>query len=293
VVGSLGLIQQRLAQLTGGQKKLMASTIKALVLHTADDAGNVGPDFQFGWGVMNTASAVQLLAANYTNVAAAGPLQNPHIKELILTNGTYQDITVSLGSAGPLKVTLAHSDPGGYYNTSAVLDRTNHMLVNRLHLKVISGGTEYLPYKLDPANPSAPAGYGFNLVDNVQQVLTNLSAGTYTVRVSHSDTLRASPGGPTTNQPASLIITGNAVVAKPPLDIISIAQTGATNVTLSWPAYVGLKYKVQALDIVTDPATYWYDLTGATTSTSNPMAVAVGYSGAVEKRFFRVVEVED
>ncbi|MGD9109622.1 MAG: S8 family serine peptidase, partial [Phycisphaerales bacterium] len=33
---------------------MRSSTLKALILHTADDLGNPGPDYSYGWGLMNT-----------------------------------------------------------------------------------------------------------------------------------------------------------------------------------------------------------------------------------------------
>ena len=40
---------------------MKASTLKALILHTADDDGNPGPDYRYGWGIMNTQAAADLL----------------------------------------------------------------------------------------------------------------------------------------------------------------------------------------------------------------------------------------
>ncbi len=37
---------------------MKAATLKALAIHTADEAGpNEGPDYQFGWGLFNALSA--------------------------------------------------------------------------------------------------------------------------------------------------------------------------------------------------------------------------------------------
>ena len=37
---------------------MKAATLKALAIHTADETGpNPGPDYMFGWGLMNTAKA--------------------------------------------------------------------------------------------------------------------------------------------------------------------------------------------------------------------------------------------
>ena len=57
VTGSLALLQQHWNSLNPGTY-LLAATLKALVIHTADEAGtSTGPDYQFGSGLMNTRSA--------------------------------------------------------------------------------------------------------------------------------------------------------------------------------------------------------------------------------------------
>ncbi len=54
VSGSIILILNELKNLYPG-KEFLASTIKGLVINTADKAGNTwGPDYRFGWGLMNT-----------------------------------------------------------------------------------------------------------------------------------------------------------------------------------------------------------------------------------------------
>ena len=38
-----------------------AALIKAALLNTANDAGNVGPDFKYGWGIVNGLQAAKLI----------------------------------------------------------------------------------------------------------------------------------------------------------------------------------------------------------------------------------------
>jgi subtilisin family serine protease len=60
VSGSLLLIQNQYNLNTGNF--LSAAALKAVAIHTADEAGpNTGPDYQFGWGLMNTKKAVDLI----------------------------------------------------------------------------------------------------------------------------------------------------------------------------------------------------------------------------------------
>ena len=48
VAGSLNLLQQLYCDLRGTNRALLASTLKALAIHTADDCGPTGPDYSFG-----------------------------------------------------------------------------------------------------------------------------------------------------------------------------------------------------------------------------------------------------
>ncbi|MHC4719435.1 MAG: S8 family serine peptidase, partial [Planctomycetota bacterium] len=44
---------------------MRASTIKALIIHTADDLGKAGPDYKFGWGLMNAKDAADQIRDHY------------------------------------------------------------------------------------------------------------------------------------------------------------------------------------------------------------------------------------
>ncbi|MCX8526400.1 S8 family serine peptidase [Chryseobacterium formosus] len=74
------LLQQYYHSLFGSYMK--ASSLKALMLHTADDAGNAGPDAKFGWGILNAEKAAetirQMQPGGSTKLveSAANPLNN-------------------------------------------------------------------------------------------------------------------------------------------------------------------------------------------------------------------------
>ncbi|MGA1330183.1 MAG: S8 family serine peptidase [Bacteroidia bacterium] len=86
VTGTLALLQQRWteinAPLLGSPPPPMTSAqLKALVCHTALEAGLPGPDPVFGWGLLNAEGAVQVLA---------GRGDSTLVESLTLTNsGTY------------------------------------------------------------------------------------------------------------------------------------------------------------------------------------------------------------
>lgn len=181
--GSLGLIIEHQNNLHP-DTALYAATIKGLVIHTADEAGiNPGPDYSFGWGLLNTYKAVQLMSLN------AQITGSPLIKEYTINQNSTVEYNVTSNGNEPLKVTICWTDwPGN--PPLAGLNPPDIMLVNDLDLRVIGPNGTYMPWVLDPANPSKAATTGDNIRDNVEQVLINApAAGTYTIRVSYKGSL--------------------------------------------------------------------------------------------------------
>jgi len=162
-----------------------SATIKAILFNTTDEAGNPGPDYSFGWGLLNTASAVQLVQSHSTLDPGFG-----RVFQSTLSDGG-EDVLYLTGLGGPVKITLAWTDPAGTPPPGS-LDPPDAMLVNDLDLRVTGpGATTYEPWVLDPANPSTSAAIGDNFRDNAEQVyVANLPSGAYEVRVSHKSTLQ-------------------------------------------------------------------------------------------------------
>ena len=65
VMGTLLLLQQHHNNLY--QKFMKSATLKGLACHTADDAGNPGPDPVFGWGLLNAKTAANAITNNGLN----------------------------------------------------------------------------------------------------------------------------------------------------------------------------------------------------------------------------------
>jgi len=194
--GSLNLLLQQY-QASQGTTPL-SSTLKALVLHTADEAGpGPGPDYMHGWGLMNTARAALLIADQ-------GPATQ-RIAEGVLTAGAIDSLRFTHDGTGDLVFTLAWTDPAGTPPPWS-LNPPTAMLVNDLDLRVIreSDGEVFHPWILDPANPAAPATTGPNHRDNVEAVdASGAGAGIYRVEVSHTGPLLG-------DQAYSLVQTGAA-----------------------------------------------------------------------------------
>ncbi|MBE0645472.1 MAG: S8 family serine peptidase [Bacteroidetes bacterium] len=185
VAGSIGLILEHQKNLHGGTR-LRASTIKGLVLHTADEAGTApGPDYQFGWGNMNTASAVKLMSLDAANS------NSNVIREEDVKNGQPFEFQLYSPGRGPMKVTICWTDPPGP-TQPGIVDPGNRVLVNDMDLRVLSPqSTVHQPWVLDKAHPSALATFGDNIYDNVEQVyIAAPDEGMYTVRITNKGTLQ-------------------------------------------------------------------------------------------------------
>lgn len=142
----------------------LASTIKALLIHTAADQGDAGPDGIYGWGSVDIEQAVR-----FADVA--------HVEEGELAHGTSHSVEVTHEGFGELVATLVWTDPAGTPGGDA--------LMNDLDLRITGPGGPWLPLAIG-------GGTADNTVDNVEQVrIAGLEAGTYTVQVTHKGTLPA------------------------------------------------------------------------------------------------------
>lgn len=183
VAGSILLLQELHREMTG--EFMRSSSLKGLVLHTADDAGNPGPDYTYGWGLLNTESAAEILAQ---------PLRHPFVETNLNPKDTFTYSIISDGET-PVRATLCWTDPAAQVRPPALNDRTPR-LINDLDLRVIAlsgsdSGTVYRPFTLDPENPGADAQTGDNFRDNVEMIDAGiLPSGDYLVQVTHKDELQ-------------------------------------------------------------------------------------------------------
>ena len=165
---------------------MRSSMLKGLILHTADDLGNPGPDYSFGWGLMNTKAAADHIKAHYDYPSAQ------HMASGTLDAANPSDTyTFTWDGVSPIRTTLCWTDPPGPGQSG--LDVTTPVLVNDLDLRVLGPGSSptYQPYTLSLAAPSANATTGDNVVDNVEQVYVASpgTPGLYTAQVTHKGTL--------------------------------------------------------------------------------------------------------
>ncbi|SJZ75562.1 S8 family serine peptidase [Sediminibacterium ginsengisoli] len=200
--GSLLLLQEYYGKLKSGSF-LRSATLKGLAIHTAEEAGAApGPDYQYGWGLLNVekAAAVITAAVPSNNAATSAHL----LYENVLNNGGSFSIPVIASGKGELRATICWTDVKGDVEKTNVLNNTTRKLVNDLDIRITRGTRTYMPWILDPANPALVATPGDNIIDNVERIdLDSTIAGqTYTITVSHKGTLARG------SQAYSLLVSG-------------------------------------------------------------------------------------
>ncbi|MDN3584093.1 S8/S53 family peptidase [Mucilaginibacter flavus] len=218
ITGSLYLLQEYYYK-QNNSTFMRAATLKGLVCHTAFDGGNVGPDYVYGWGLLNMAKAAQAITDNGSKSL---------IKENTLNQGQSQTFNVLASGSDALIATISWTDPQGTVSPDGTINSRTPKLVNDLDIKVSDGTTTYNAWVLDPDHPSAAATTGNNIRDNVEQVyIANAVPGkAYTITVSHKGTLSSG------SQAYSLIVTGMGGTAYCSSAPLSSADSRINNVTL-------------------------------------------------------------
>lgn len=181
VSGSLALLIQQYKPTHGGNN-MLASTLKGVVIHTADEAGAAaGPDYRFGWGLMNTGAAVRLIRDDQSFPFL--------INEWAIQPGEQIIYWARSPGTGPLKATLVWTDPAGPMSANT-LDPAALRLVNDLDMRVKFNSTTFSPWVLNPASPGTAATKGDNFRDNVEQIsISSPSAGWYRLAMTHKGVL--------------------------------------------------------------------------------------------------------
>ena len=219
VTGSLYLLQEYYAEKNSGNF-MRAATLKGLACATAFDAGNPGPDYIYGWGVLNTKNAAQTITDNGTKSL---------INEKTLAQGQTQTFKVIASGNGALVATISWTDPPADTTTTGVINDRTPKLVNDLDIRISDGTKTYYPWVLDPNNPAAPATTGDNIRDNIEQVYIAgaVPGRSYTITVSHKGTLNSG------SQDFSIIVTGVGGASYCTSAPLSNADSRINNVSLS------------------------------------------------------------
>jgi hypothetical protein len=207
VTGIIGLWTQINKQLFDNAL-LNASSAKVLTIHSASEAGNVGPDPWFGWGFINAKKGAELLVGKSNGSVI--------FTDETLSSGTPNIKTVKASGSEPLKVTISWLDPKytpQYQYVTDVFNNRTSKLINDIDLRIIdtTNNTIYYPWKLNADNPMTPATKADNTVDNVEQVVidTPVPGRNYRIEILNKGTL-VNDSGTSAPQNYSIMVTGHS-----------------------------------------------------------------------------------
>lgn len=286
--GSAALVVQHCKNIYGGFPP-RSNLLKGLLIHTADECGpNPGPDYMFGWGLMNVRKACELL----TQETAPGPLQYSRTRpEESKASGVVLDRKYT-HTGGPIKVTICWTDEPATPPAWAQ-DPPTPMLKRDLDLRLIhvSSGTIYSPWVLNPASPAAAATTGDNNRDNVEQVyIASPPAGQYIVRVTNKGTY--------TGTTIYSLFTDSLQYVDGQLSSISISPTyveggnpATLTVNLDGPSYFGSTVSLSDNGTaITTPASVTVPIGAySATTTLNTLPVSSFWTGTVTATYGTVV----
>ncbi len=155
VSGHVLLLQERYAQLHNNAE-IRSDLLRALVANTAEDAGRKGPDFAYGFGILNAEHAVQALEKDWFK---EGEVEQQKVAEYT--------ITVPSG-VQKARIMLVWNDPAVWRDYTW----GQSVLVNDLDLRVTAGSQTYEPWVLNPTKGHVleEAKRGNDVRNNVEQV---------------------------------------------------------------------------------------------------------------------------
>ena len=248
VAASVLLLQQYYYLALG--RYMRAASVKGLVLHTADEAGATpGPDPQFGWGILNSKRASELID---------GIGVNSRLEENELKQGREYALTVTAKEGETLSVSISWTDPASADKVQGTVNDSTKVLVNDLDVRVIKDGETYFPWRLSLSDLRGGAKQGDNLVDPYERIDIPNASGEYTILVSHKGVLT------NVSQAYSLIVSGVAetgcMTTAP--EAAAVDEVDVHEALLSWnpvsDAFYEVRYKQTDADtwestLVSDP----------------------------------------
>ncbi|WP_417443381.1 S8 family serine peptidase [Joostella sp.] len=232
VTGALLLLQQYYRETHG--TFMRAATLKGLTLHTADEAGNFpGPDYKFGWGIINTRKAAQ-------TISKAG-FESEIIEESLNDGQTYS-FTVDAEEGQTLMASISWTDLPNPVKNEGDLNDDSAVLVNDLDVVITKDGEDavYYPWKLSVATANAGAQQGINNVDPFEKIEIPNASGTYTITITHKGKLANN------KQDFSVVLTGiksSACTLDTPQKLTSTEIT-ETSANLEWEMVEDAIYEV-------------------------------------------------
>ncbi|GAB3520879.1 hypothetical protein GCM10027442_44440 [Emticicia fontis] len=219
------LLQQYYNSLNSAYMK--ASTLKALLLGTAEDLGQPGPDSKFGWGLVNVEKAANAIKYRSSSVSPASQSftdassKGAYIEEITYnpTNNSTAEMYRSVRASGcePLIVSIAWTDDEGTEQMEENgVDPTASRMVYDFDMLVKNIGTNAESRTWKPvtmANRTAAATISTTWFDgngnNYKQVKITNPTPNQVYRIA----IRKKTGSPSDARMVSLVVTGTMMAA--------------------------------------------------------------------------------
>jgi hypothetical protein len=177
-------------------------SMKAVLIAGADDRGLAGPDYTYGFGLVNAQASADLIIADANSGA--------RLRTGNIAQGQTVEYPFTLTTAAQkVRVVLAWFDPEVAIPGDEVDEKT---LVNDLDVRIVDpSGNAVLAYTPDPAKPDVAAGRGVNTRDNVEEVeMFNAAPGNY-----------------------KIVLTGTTIASGPAQQYVVVANTTLAGATLA------------------------------------------------------------
>ncbi|KFF04103.1 S8 family serine peptidase [Flavobacterium reichenbachii] len=151
---------------TTNNTPLTNALTKAILINSAKDLGNTGPDYTYGYGNINADKSLKTIS------------ENRIISGNLASGQTNLHVITLPENAKNLKITLVWNDLPAAINS-------NISLVNDLDLEVTSAdNTTFLPWILNPDTPEEQAVRGKDKINTIEQVtIENPASGSYTIHI--------------------------------------------------------------------------------------------------------------
>jgi len=234
VAGTYAQLYQAYREIYAGQDP-KADLMKAILLNTADDLGNPGPDYKFGYGRINALRAVKVI-------------EEARFDSGTLNQGDIQSFPIDVPAGlGQLRIMIAWTDV-------QAVQFSNWTLVNNLDLKITDpSATTWLPWKLshypDPDSLDMDAFRGIDDRNNVEQItIDNPEAGTYTINIEGFSI----PEGPQEYALVWEFITEDVILTYP---VGGESLVPGESEVLRWDAFGDEGSFL--IEVSTDNGTYW------------------------------------
>ena len=195
VTGTLGLMYESYRNENGGNNPKSA-LMKAIACNTADDLGNPGPDYIYGYGLINARRSIETIeAGNFQSDEISDGESNTH------------SISVPAGTSKVKVMLYWHDKEAETYPVKA--------LVNNLDMVMTTpSGTNYEPWVLDHTATGVDdvATRGVDDLNNIEQItLDNPAAGNYTITIDGTEI----PFGPQDYHITYEFVTDEVIITSP------------------------------------------------------------------------------